>query len=133
MRRWKIAWIGTLLAAAPLLALAAAGPDPLGPQNPGAGRGACRADVERLCGDVQPGNGAKRACLRQHQGELSSECRERVGQAHQRVAQLRQACSGEVQRLCSGVQPGRGGIARCLREHESELAGTCREALPQRR
>jgi len=111
----------------------AAGPDPLGPETPAPGRGVCRADFERLCGGVQPGHGAKRQCLRQHESELSPQCRERVDQARQRIAQLREACAGDVQNLCAGVQPGRGGIARCLREHESELSGQCREAVPQRR
>jgi hypothetical protein len=127
----KIAWVGGLLAALPLVALAAALPEPAGPQSPVGGRGACRADVQRLCGDVQPGNGARRQCLRQHRSELSAQCQERIGQVRQRVAQLRQACGGDVQRLCSGVQPGHGAIRSCIREHANELSPTCRGTLPQ--
>jgi len=134
MRRWtlcwNLAWIAFAIATTPLLAGAANAPDPLGPDLP---RAVCRADVERLCGNVQPGRGAKRQCLSQHQSELSPACSERIGQARQRIAQLRQACGGDAQRLCAGVTPGRGGIARCLRQHESELSGQCREAVPQHR
>jgi len=129
MRVRRIAWIGTLVGAIPLLALAAGEP---GPQGPQAARGACRADVQRLCGDVQPGSGGRRECLRQHQSELSPQCQERIGQMRQRVAQLREACGGDVQRLCSGVQRGHGAVARCMREHESELSSQCREGMPQR-
>jgi len=132
MRIRKIAWIGVLVAAVPLLALAAGEPAPAGPQGPAPGRGACRADVQRLCGDVQPGSGGRRACLRQHQSELSQQCQERIGQMRQRVAQMRAACSGDVQRLCSGVQRGHGAVAQCMRQHESELSSQCREAMPQR-
>jgi len=141
MRGWKLGVLGTMLAALPLLALAAGEPQPPGPGGPNPagppasenGRGACRADVQHLCGDVQPGRGAKRQCLRQHQSEISPACRERVGQVRQRMAQVRQACAGEAQRLCGDVQPGRGGIVRCMRQHEGELSESCREALPQRR
>ena len=128
----RIAWIGTLVASVPLLALAAGEPAPQGPEGPHAATGACRADVQRLCGDVQPGSGARRECLRQHQSELSPQCQERIGQMRQRVTQLRQACSGDVQRVCSGVQPGRGAMVRCMRDHASELSPACREALPER-
>ena len=132
MRIRRIAWIATLVAAIPLLALAAGEPAPQGPESPQVGRGVCRADVQRLCGGVQPGHGARRECLRQHQSELSPQCQERIGQMHQRVAQLRQACAGDVQRMCSGVQPGHGAIRQCIRAHQDELSPACREALPQR-
>jgi hypothetical protein len=139
-RGW-LALLGLALAGLPLLALAAGepqipgtrGPNPAGPPGSENVRGACRADVERLCGDVQPGGGARRQCLRQHQNDLSPACHERVSRIRQRMAQVRQACSGEAQRLCADVQPGHGAILRCMRQHESQLSNECREALPQRR
>ena len=36
---------------------------------------ACRADVERLCADVQRGDGAVRRCLIEHRDTLSEQCR----------------------------------------------------------
>lgn len=35
---------------------------------------ACRADHDRLCGDVTPGGGRILACLQSHAGQLSSAC-----------------------------------------------------------
>ncbi len=36
---------------------------------------ACKADVQRLCAGVQPGGGRIRACMRQHQQDLSAGCK----------------------------------------------------------
>jgi hypothetical protein len=53
----------------------------------GAGRGgrarlaACRADLERLCPGVQPGDGALRRCLVEHRDALSEQCRAQLGAA----------------------------------------------------
>src|SRR6267154_1413255 len=35
-------------------------------------------------------------------------------------------CEADAQRLCQGTEPGGGGIARCLKQHESELSGACK-------
>jgi len=39
----------------------------------------CAGDVGRLCRDVPEGSGRILACLRRHQKELSSDCRDAVG------------------------------------------------------
>lgn len=36
---------------------------------------ACRADVEKLCKGIQPGGGRIAMCLKQHEAELSAECK----------------------------------------------------------
>lgn len=118
---------------------AAAGAQPaavggMGP-GPGGGTGACAADVEKFCAAEPRGPGRMR-CLRQHQGELSPACREQMAARHAqmaaRAAAVRAACADEVARWCADVQPGQGGLVRCLRGHESELSAGCREKLPPR-
>ena len=42
---------------------------------------------------------------------------------------LRSKCSGDFEKLCSGVQPGGGRGAACLRAHASELTPACSAAL----
>ena len=37
-------------------------------------RAACAADIQKFCANVERAKGAMRACLEQHQANLSSEC-----------------------------------------------------------
>jgi Cysteine rich repeat len=46
-------------------------------------REACRADVERLCKDVDPGHGHIRECLKAHQAELSEGCKAAIAEARE--------------------------------------------------
>ena len=48
---------------------------PAQPKQPAPAGGACKADVQRLCAGVQPGEGRIRACVRQHQQDLSAGCK----------------------------------------------------------
>jgi hypothetical protein len=43
--------------------------------------GLCRADFKRLCAGVRPGGGRGLACLQQHLGELSPQCRDAIPKA----------------------------------------------------
>jgi hypothetical protein len=38
-------------------------------------------------------------------------------------------CMADVQKFCQGVEPGRGGIRRCLHEHKEELSSACKDHL----
>ena len=41
----------------------------------------------------------------------------------------RQACGGDIARVCAAIQPGEGRITACVREHFTELSAACRNAL----
>jgi len=96
---------------------------------------ACREDMERLCSDVQPGGGAKIRCLKDHEDELSDACRAQLAehsqQGRDRAGKVMQACGDDAKRFCPNVQPGSGGILRCLRDHEADLSNECRDAMGQ--
>ncbi len=102
----------------------------------GPGGGACHADVVRLCSDVRGQRGAVRRCLAEHADDLSEECRAQIAQRGEQARsvgkRVRQVCAAELARFCPDLQPGRGGIMRCLRSHEAELSEDCRTAIPAR-
>jgi Cysteine rich repeat len=75
--------------ALPALALAQGAP-PVPPPGEGGApghfakvRAACRADVERLCKDVKPGEGRIRECLKTHAAELSDSCKAAIREARE--------------------------------------------------
>lgn len=44
-------------------------------------------------------------------------------------------CAADVQKFCSDIQPGNGRIVACLKAHENDLSGACKqqgEALKQK-
>ena len=93
----------------------------------------CMDEIEKFCKDVQPGKGRMAQCLKEHENELSTSCKEHVAQMKQRGRGIHEACQDDALRFCKDVQPGRGGTYRCLKEHESELSPACREQLPEGR
>ena len=71
----------------PALAFAQGAPPAPPPDDKGGDfakvRDACRADVERLCKDIKPGEGRLHECLRSHHDELSDGCRGAIKEARQ--------------------------------------------------
>lgn len=43
-----------------------------------AGRGACKADVQKFCAGVEHAKGKIRECLTQHTADLSDTCKQRM-------------------------------------------------------
>lgn len=54
-------------------------------------RQACAEDVERFCKDVQPGEGRIAKCLRKHENEISSVCKESLGRARGTAGEKKQS------------------------------------------
>jgi len=94
---------------------------------------ACSKDVEQFCKDVQPGQGRLARCLKEHEAELSQECKaytaEKTGEIKQKVDTLKNACTKDVEQFCKDVQPGQGRLSTCLKEHESELSQECKALI----
>ena len=40
-----------------------------------------------------------------------------------------QACAGDIQKFCAGVQQGEGRVARCLRENQQKLSPPCQNGM----
>lgn len=45
---------------------------------PAGGKGACKADIQKFCTGVEHEKGKIRACLTEHQADLSDGCKQRV-------------------------------------------------------
>jgi hypothetical protein len=90
----------------------------------------CRAEQQRVCGHAP--KGTFKTCLRQQADRLSPECRLPEDDAASRSTgggRLGIVCRAEIEKWCGDVQPGRGRMYRCLREHESELSLECRHGI----
>ena len=44
----------------------------------------------------------------------------------QSPSKVNKPCMTDIERFCKGMTPENGGIAKCLKEHESELSPKCR-------
>lgn len=93
------------------------------------GRGACRADVEKLCKDVKPGEGAIAKCLKQNEASVSPGCKEAMAQAHEKMQAFMEACGSDAQQYCKDVKRGHGRVLRCLKDNEAKLSEGCRAAM----
>ena len=89
----------------------------------------CMADFEKLCKDVQPGEGRVARCMKEHEKELSPGCKANIEKAKERIKDVAEACRGDAENFCSDVEPGKGRILRCLKQHEGELSTSCKEQL----
>ena len=47
------------------------------------------------------------------------------------LARIPAACSGDVEKLCTGVEPGAGRMFTCLRSHGGQLSAECQQALKE--
>lgn len=42
-------------------------------------------------------------------------------------------CRADVEKLCQGVEPGRGRVASCLKQNESQVSAACKDAIAKAR
>jgi hypothetical protein len=118
----------------------------------------CRSDYMSVCASVPPGGRAALQCLQQHQASVSPACQGALtamngpasapaaqpGAApapqgapapsiRQQAALMREACGADFRTYCRGVGLGGGRAMACLRENQSRLTPTCRDALAEAR
>jgi hypothetical protein len=86
---------------------------------------ACVPDIKKFCGDVKPGDGRLKACMKPHLTEFSDPCNDRVFT----VAVTGKECKGDVTNLCAGIKPGTGGIRNCIKTRMAEVSDGCKEAM----
>jgi hypothetical protein len=111
-----------------LLAALAAGPGPAAAQS----KLPCEADTKKFCEKVPVGGGRIQACLREHEKDLSPECRGRLGGLQREAGLFVSACRNDITRFCNDTSPGGGRVLTCLQGHQSELSPECGEAIKRR-
>ena len=97
--------------------------------SPAVAAGPCQADLERLCGDVEPGDGRVQACLDEKKGQVSVACKARIDAAKADLDSAADACADDTQTVCGDVEPGQGRVLKCLIDRKDQLSGDCRAKL----
>lgn len=96
-------------------------------------REACAADFVKHCAGKTPGTDEARACMRDHQAELSEPCRTAIeARRQERRERVKAACTADIAKFCNTGSPTGEGVGRCLRDHKAELSETCKAAFPNR-
>lgn len=96
--------------------------------------GPCKADAEKFCKDVQPGEGRIVKCLKEHESELSAECKAKKEEVKEeikgKVEEVKEACAEDAKKFCADEKPGKGRIIKCLKKNEASVSEACKETLP---
>ncbi len=79
---------------------------PSSAQEMGAVGAACKADKEKFCADMKPGDGKLRECFKQHASELSADCSKAIEAAREARRNLREACKADTEKFCATVEKG---------------------------
>jgi hypothetical protein len=107
--------------------------------------GACRADMQTLCGAIERGKGNKIACLIENRAKASPECQAaitavdaaRSGKAADKAAKRAEGgkrgerggkmavCRADSKALCADVERGDGRKVVCLKANEAKLTPEC--------
>ena len=119
------------LCAAVIGALAIASPTLKAQDVPGPGK-ACKSDREKFCPGLKAGDGKLGPCMKEHAAELSPECATAIEAGKEARKNIQANCKGDVAKFCADAAKERGGIAKCLESHASDLEPACADALKSR-
>ncbi len=99
------------------------------PHKKGKRHGACAKDIKNLCPNAKTWK-AKRKCLNDNQGSLSSACQAQMKKMSSHVTAFKKACKADVNQFCAAVK-GKGPKAmfRCLKQNSANLSSSCQSFL----
>lgn len=96
---------------------------------------ACKADLDKLCAGVEPGEGRLMKCLKEKESQVSAECKaswdKMKDERKDRRQEMRAACGGDVEKHCPGMKPGDGQLMKCMKEKEAQLSAGCKAAMSE--
>jgi hypothetical protein len=95
----------------------------------------CKAELEKYCSDVTPGEGRVLACLYARSDKLSGRCEyalyDAAAQLERAVAALSYAmneCSSDLEKYCGDVKRGEGRLLQCLQKNDAKVSNRCKQA-----
>jgi Golgi apparatus protein 1 len=95
---------------------------------------ACRADIQKFCGTVTPGDGRLFFCVMAHEDQVSPPCdfalfnaARNMEAALNRVEEVADACWPDIEKNCAGGER----IMQCLAGKAAALSQGCRTAVSQ--
>ena len=95
----------------------------------------CKAELEKYCSNVTPGEARILACLYAHNDKLSGRCEyalyDAAVQLERAVAALSYVaneCSSDLRKHCAGVEAGEGRLLECLQKNDAEVSSRCKQA-----
>ena len=89
----------------------------------------CKADVQKYCSGIKPGDGAIEACLKKNEKSLSPACMQYRQETKKKVGDFIKDCGGDIKKVCAGVQPGEGRVIVCLRKNQTTLSPECKNRM----
>jgi hypothetical protein len=94
----------------------------------------CKAEIEKLCPGMKPGDGHYGQCLVDHQKDFSAPCKKYADAAVARKEDLKQfpACIADAERLCPNTPRSLTRVKKCLRTHQSDLSADCKQEIGKR-
>jgi phytoene/squalene synthetase len=95
----------------------------------------CKAELEKYCSNVTPGEGRVLACLYAYEDKLSGRCEyalyDAAVQLERAVAALSYVvneCSSDLKQYCTGVAAGEGRLLQCLQKNDAQVSQRCKQA-----
>jgi hypothetical protein len=95
----------------------------------------CKAELEKYCSNVTPGDGRVLACLYAYGDKLSGRCEyalyDAAVQLERAVAALSYAvneCSLDLRKYCASVEAGEGRLLECLQKNDAQVSNRCKQA-----
>jgi hypothetical protein len=96
----------------------------------------CAADVQKFCSKVTDGEGRVFHCLMAYEDQLSEKCDQtlytaarNLERAINKIEDVADACGDDIEKSCSSIPAGGGGIAKCLVSKKATLSATCQKAM----
>lgn len=96
----------------------------------------CGPDINKLCPNVNLGNGALQACMDSKIKQVSAQCQADYAMATQSIAKrdaaqdaIEKICGTDAARLCPGMIPQDGNLLSCLLQATKVVSAACNQAI----